>query len=718
MAIDTSTLIQKLVATVGASQGLNPYLRLVLDALVFPGLINGLFSKPQPDLFKTLEKKIGAMIDAKLEVAVGEAAFKRVDASIKGLAVAFGDYTNLVDQTERQMRLASLVTQADIAVMEIATVPPRYLVKLADVFALVAVAHMAALLEQVQRHPERYENQMALNAAGIRYSDLAGKIRDDFLYYRMGQIAGGQGIIEEVEVGTRPGLTGAEKQVEFKAWDNFDGWDTGLLGYGSNFLNGLTSGWVSSVGMDHGYYDAKKKAQDRVAAYGESEKQKVYKWWAEHLTDASQKLLQLVDWDGRKKNIKPRDRMLAQSYPLKRVDAVNEAASALQRIDLFLGQQMDQFSVNGPRFVQTYRLPGAVRFGERDNMFQRADTYDTAVSAIYLALRGDLRRAGDLADGLCTALEHDPVGGGRIVAATNALKLIDDAENYSTSIFHRDGATRDVGNASWAGLALTRIYGMTGQYRYLHNALGIGHWITSECAVEDEWMGFSGGEDAWGGRRKWRSVEHNVDAFALFQNLHALTRNQAWADAAHRARTLVMACRLPSGQYVTGTGETKVLNSGVVPTDAQSWTALANIDPQANAASLRFMLAQLGASSLGHPGFKFALAGSGVQNEVTAGAAMALFLQGGEFAASAEPYYAGLLRQQAEAPGSDGLGLVATPAPEADTGAGLGWKYFNWPHAASTAWTGLALLAKTDPKANPYMTVERPGINGINGGRL
>ena len=46
--------------------------------------------------------------------------------------------------------------------------------------------------------------------------------------------------------------------------------------------------------------------------------------------------------------------------------------------------------------------------------------------------------------------------------------------------------------------------------------------------------------------------------------------------------------------------------------------------------------------------------------------------------------------------------MVATPAAEATTGPGLGWSYFNFLLVASSAWTGLALLAKENPGANPY----------------
>jgi hypothetical protein len=95
-----------------------------------------------------------------------------------------------------------------------------------------------------------------------------------------------------------------------------------------------------------------------------------------------------------------------------------------------------------------------------------------------------------------------------------------------------------------------------------------------------------------------------------------------------------------------------------------------------------------------------------VQNEVTAGAAMALQLQGGALRDAAAAFYASLEQQQQGAPGGDGLGLVATPDVEADTGPGLGWKYFNWPHAASSAWTGLAFLAREDASANPYAPIK------------
>ena len=177
--------------------------------------------------------------------------------------------------------------------------------------------------------------------------------------------------------------------------------------------------------------------------------------------------MNFVDWPGQEGERKPKDRMAVQAFPVQRVAAtIADVTPQLDRIDLFLGQQMDQFSISGPRYAQTYRLPGVVKFGDKGNMFYRADTYDTSVAAIYLTLRGQLQRATDLADALCAALEHDPLGGGRIVAATKATAVVDSDDNYATSMFYPDGGTRDIGNMCWAGIALTRLYAKTRQFRY------------------------------------------------------------------------------------------------------------------------------------------------------------------------------------------------------------------------------------------------------------
>jgi hypothetical protein len=706
---DPQKLVMGLIGAVESTVGVPPFYRFVLDNLIFPSILGDwIFPSTPTDLFAQFQDRVALMIDRKLEVAVGQATFNRVASELNALALAFQGFAEVVDVEERKRRLTSLVTQADVVFSGIQSVPPRYLAQIADTILVIATIHLAALLDEVQHHPERYEHQIALNEAAIRYSDLAGATRDRFLWYRMSQIAEGIGLVTATEV-RRNTVQTEEKQVTFYALDDMYDWQEKVYGVRQICTPQLVTGWIPVEGMTQDYYDKQAQTAANIVAYADAEKQKVYEWWDTHLTSYTQKFMDLVDWQGRQSGRKPRDRMLLRAYP--RTPSADPSATLLQRIDLFLGQQMDQFVTSGPRYVQTYRVPGDLSRSVVGNMLTRADSYDTAVAAIYFTVRGDLRRAADLADGLCTALEHDAIGGGRIVAATQADRLIDPEESYATSVFVYDGATRDVGNACWAGLALTRLYARTGNYRYLHNALAIGRWLVGECAVADAWQGFSGGEDNWANKRLWRSVEHNVDAFALFNNLYSLTGDAAWQTAAESARTLVRACRTVSGYYVTGTGTTQVLNDGVIPTDVQTWTTLADIDPAHASASLSFMLAQLTATDATFAGFRFSLAGTGVQNEVTAGAAMALMHAGGDLAKAADAYLESLTRQQTTAPGADGLGVVATPATEAYTGDGLGWKYFNWPHVASTAWTGLAMLYRDDASANPYAPVKPPSAS-------
>lgn len=715
--MDKNTLLEDVikrfigVAVSKAPPGSDLVIRFVLDNVIYPELFDGwLFPKAKVDQFQQYEKQVSLLVERQVEAAVGLEAFSRVHARLKGLGDAFKGFARVVDLEERKIRIAYLLTLADATVAEAEAVPDRFLYLLTDMLKIVAVLHIAVLVDQVKRYPGRYEHQLALNKTAIRYSDVAGRLRDRYLWFRLGQIAEGKGVVEEKEIERRqrPGV-GAEKRIRFSAYDDLASWYLDPYGLRTQILfsGDYDSGWVWAMGDSEPYRDARQKAHQGIEEYAAREKQQVYDWWDEHLTATTRQFMQFVDWPGEDGTRQARDRMIVQAYPVQPSNGASEQLPLLERIDLFLGQQMDQFALSGPRYVQTYRLPGAVKFGEQGNMFHRADSYDTAVAAIYLTLRGDLRRARDLADGLCAAIEHDPLGGGRLMAATMATGVIDGDDRFATSMFHPDGATRDIGNMCWAGIALTRLYARTGNPRYLYNTLLIGDWIVRHCTVDDPWQGYSGGEDEWGNKRLWRSVEHNVDAYALFLNLHALTGEPAWQDAAHRAKTLVMACRTPEGCYVTGTGTDQTLNREVVPTDTQSWTALAGIDPGSNARSLQYMLDRTSTASAGYEGFKFAVAGSGVQNEVTAGAAMALYLEDGPFRDRAAVYYDSLARQQAGAANGDGLGLVATPGQEADTGEGLGWKYFNWLHVASSAWTGLAFLARDNPEANPYRTVRR-----------
>jgi hypothetical protein len=666
-----------------------------------------LFPEPKDHLWSQMEGRVQAMVDSRLDQVVTSIAANTATsllARLKSLGSQLQQFRYLSDRDERKMRLAILASQIESAVAECAALPNAHLLPATDVLRPLALAHVALLFDQKTLEPHRYEHQAALNHTAILYSDLAARLYERARWWRLSLVAEGEGRLVYTDLFVSEAAR--TKRVQIAFYDRFaqNRWQPGERGQA---IVTVTTGTVPMDRRSDEFEDAKAGVERRLVEYGKTVAAEYEGLWNRKLLGFTQKFMDLVDWPVVKREEKGEVvvKRPVRTFPITPLRGA--AGTALDRLELFLEQQMDQFTLSGPRYVQTYRLPSAALAGPNARLHLRADTYDTAVACIFFQERGRMDRATDLADALVAAVNHDDRGGGRIVAATRADELLDRGLGGVTSMYHDDGPRRDVGNMCWAGIALTRMFHRTGRYRYLHAAESLGRWIAGNCAVADEWGGFSGGEDQWQGRYGWRSVEHNVDAFSFFANLHHLTGERRWADASESARTLVLACRVQQKRdvvfYVTGTGLTKELNAGVVPTDTQSWTALAGIDPGPNEGySLIYMLHNMDTESAGYAGTRFARDGKEVQNEATAGAAMALWLSKAGLQTAAERYYESLVRQISGAANGDGYGLVATPAPEADTGPGLGWKYFNYLHVASSAWTGLALLAREKASANPY----------------
>lgn len=682
------------------------FVNYLVDTVIFP--------KPEVDLWKEVEGKVAALLDQRMDQLVSSLAASSATTLFARLR-AFGNQLRQIayvtDPQDRKQRFNAMLGVLDSALAECSALPGAHCMAAPDVLRPLSLAHIAILLEMKAMEPHRYEHQSALNRTAIMYSDLAGKLFLRARAWRMTMIADGNGTLHE----WANNETTQKQDVHVQFFDRFYKltWQPGPRGVSvmSRTAVGL---WKDRV--DPRYQALKDEMATELGKYGEAQEKEFTALWNKKLLhytageDGRGGFMKLVDWDGLKRENEGKATVgiRVMTFPVTPTPAAEVSGTPVDRLELFLGQQMDQFATSGPRYCQTYRLSAEALKGKNAVMHTRADTYDTSVACIFFQERGAMDRAADLADALVLAIDHDARGGGRIMAATRADELLDRGRGNTTSEFVHDGGRRDVGNMSWAGLALTRMYHRTKRYRYLQAAETIGGWILKNCTVGDEWGGFSGGEDQWANKYLWRSVEHNVDAFSFFGNLHHLTKQQRWADAQASARKLVLACRVTKSAnemwYVTGTGTTKVLNAGVIPTDTQSWTALAGIDPgPAEGYSLIYMMQNLRATSAGFEGTKFALHGTEVQNEATAGAAMALWLRRDDaFRGPAQRWLDSLVKQMTDAKNADGYGVVATPAAEATTGAGLGWSYFNFLHVASSAWTGLALLAKDDPGANPY----------------
>lgn len=704
---DSDGLLQEVIhlATKQAPYGSDKILNHIVDSLFFPNEE----VDPAEAVWDKIEKRVDEMMDHKIDDAVqrvlGQMASNNVIKRLRNFGNLFRQLNYIKNTNEKKFQLILLTNEANNLLADITNMSPNNLLKAAELLKILAASHIATLMSLKLLEPWSYKHQSSLNNMAILYSDTAANMYNASMAWRRSMIAEGKGALKISEMSPEKkvgDLFTDKKIVVFSAYDKYTG----------EMAVYVRTPPIPKGGGNLEYGEAETNAYKQLSEYDEEVQKKFTETWNKALLSTTQQFMLLVDWPGLKKEqkgkLKKEPNLL--TFPLVPSQSIHHSADALDRIDLFLEQQMDQFQLSGPRYVQTYRPPTAGFPGDHHMVYYRGDTYDTSMACIYFLVRGDLQRACDLGDGLIQAMNHDPIGEGRIVAATYADRLIDKDLGNTTSIYIPDGGRRDIGNISWAGIALSRLYHQTKKHRYLHGAEIIGQWILTNCSKNDDWKGFTGGEDHWQNKQEWRSVEHNTDCVSFFDNLFQITGKEIWKTARESARTLVKACLINNNYYVTGTGTGQDLNKTVVPTDCQSWVSLARVNPETDLNSLMYMYSMMETKSKGFVGTKFALAGSEIQNEATAGAAMALWFarqKSDEFEKKAVEYIDSLTKQITEAPNSIGYGVVATPAEFADTGEGLGWKYFNYLHVASTAWTGLAILGKENEAANPYVSLEK-----------
>jgi len=251
---------------------------------------------------------------------------------------------------------------------------------------------------------------------------------------------------------------------------------------------------------------------------------------------------------------------------------------------------------------------------------------------------------------------------------------------------------------AWVGMALTRLYAVTGDSSYLAGAQRIGTWIVDHCYDQRGAGGFTGGYAANGHRITWKSTEHNIDLYSLFQMLADETGNTAWTADATWARNFVTAMWDPTtGSFFVGTLDDGVtVNTSEQPEDVNSWSFLALADP-AYAGSLDWDVANLSVSTGGFNGVSFCLGDrSGVWFEGTAHLADALEQRNSPGdSALAGTYLSDLAYAQTNGPNTDGLGIIA--ASKDGLSDCDGDFYYASLHTGATAWYILAA-----DKVNPF----------------
>ena len=140
----------------------------------------------------------------------------------------------------------------------------------------------------------------------------------------------------------------------------------------------------------------------------------------------------------------------------------------------------------------------------------------------------------------------------------------------------------NVGNTSYAAMALMQYYKAYGGEQYLETARSLMDWVIEECS--DEGDGFTGGFDGWQEGDPpvvypftYKSIEHNIDAYAVFSALFKVTEESKYREAAGSAlRFIESMYDEEQGLFMTGTLDDGVTpNTGVVVLDAQVWCRMA-----------------------------------------------------------------------------------------------------------------------------------------------
>ncbi len=239
----------------------------------------------------------------------------------------------------------------------------------------------------------------------------------------------------------------------------------------------------------------------------------------------------------------------------------------------FLQGVTDAFDTSGPRLAQSY-YDGAFPkdFGGSDIGF----VYDQALTILALIVGKDLARARAIADALIYAQEHDEkFHDGRLRQAYHVDTFVN-ADGTAHFAYEFGLVGTAVGDMAWPGIALAQLAKASKEKKYLDAAVRIGKWIVEHTYSTTGLGGYTFGETA--GLEDHKSSEHNIDVYAFFRMLGALTGTKDWyAKADHAWAFVAKEWNADAGHFWTGSDDGTAINKNPLqlPLDVQTWSWLA-----------------------------------------------------------------------------------------------------------------------------------------------
>lgn len=271
-------------------------------------------------------------------------------------------------------------------------------------------------------------------------------------------------------------------------------------------------------------------------------------------------------------------------------DRARGIAASLDAAYTFLDAMMDAYAQgNTLRLTQSY--------SDQQGLQSTAFTYDNAVLIQAYLVRsevGDRARAEVLGNSLLYAQQTNSNNDGRLFQAyfVNAADAHGAFLQPAGAPFYFYGSS--VGDMAWAGMALCQLYQHTRNSSYLTGAKKLGNWIYTNAYSTVGAGGYTGGVDGNNNKITYKATEHNIDTYAFFSMLAALTGDRSWTARAQSAKTFVASMWNSAGGFFwTGTGNDGVtINTSNIPEDVQTWSYLAFLD-RTYASSLEWVTTNL-----------------------------------------------------------------------------------------------------------------------------
>ncbi len=259
------------------------------------------------------------------------------------------------------------------------------------------------------------------------------------------------------------------------------------------------------------------------------------------------------------------------------------------------------------------KAPVMLRSYDTENKYIKnvAFSYDNALAAMAFLSEGRQKEAKELLDAFVYAIDNDrAVGTGSAAAGLEADSALNpkrvrnayvagdispfpgwesgarlpgwyEAED-GTWYEDRYQVGSNVGNTSYVAMALLQYHRVYGEEKYLETACSLMDWVILNGS--DGGDGFTGGFDGWEEGDPpvvypftYKSIEHNIDAYSVFDGLYGVTGEERYQEAAQSAlRFIESMYDGERGLFMTGTLDDGVTpNTGVVVLDAQVWCRMA-----------------------------------------------------------------------------------------------------------------------------------------------